>query len=130
MFIIFVFTIIFATLLIKEKYYEYQTTLQDKLHTIENQHAQEVSAIAVQVNNVIKHLGCKDTQKIKKLFAQNSLDIAIDKTPKAINTLATPLFLNSLTGEIISVSSKIFHFCSNSKSKTATNSNPLLSKAW
>ncbi len=83
MLIIFAFTIIFATLLIKEKYYEYQKTLQEKIDTVENQHIQEVSAIATQVNNVIKHLRCKDTQKIKNLFAQNSITITIDKTPKA-----------------------------------------------
>lgn len=83
MLVIFAFTIIFATLLIKEKYYEYQHTLDDKLTTIENQHKSEIISIATQVSNIIKYLGCQNRSKIIELLSKESVTIDIQKTTQA-----------------------------------------------
>ena len=81
--VIFAFTIIFAALLIKEKYYEYQETLQDKLETVENQHKEEIISIATQANNIIKHFGCDNRAKVIELLSKDSITIDIQKSNKA-----------------------------------------------
>jgi len=80
--VIFSFTIVFASLLIKEKYYEYQVTLQDKLQTIENQHREEIISLASHANKIIKHLGCQNRAKIIQLLSKESIHIDIQKTTK------------------------------------------------
>jgi len=78
--IIFAFTILFASLLIKEKYYEYKVTLQDKLQTIEKQHRKEITLIATQANRIIKHLGCKNRSKIIELLSSDLITIDIQQS--------------------------------------------------